>query len=96
MLDMAVTLVDAEAQLPRLEEALRGCTRVALDVEWRPDSLLQGGGASGSSPAALLQISVAAGGGAAEVFLVDLLALHVRTVCCTVKCSIRKACSSRS
>ena len=54
--------------------------RIALDVEWRPDGLFEGAGSAGSAPAATLQLAVdgAAPDAPAQVFIIDLLALHVR------------------
>ena len=86
MLDMVVTFVDTEEQLLQLQDALTSTRRIAIDVEWRPDSLLpRNGAAAQSSPAALLQIAMSSSGGsdssgAAKVYLIDLLALHVRAL----------------
>ena len=80
---MDIMFVSEEAQLPEMAAALASASRVALDVEWRPDGLFEGSGSSKSAPAATLQLAVdgATAGGAARVFVVDLLCLHVRRPC---------------
>jgi hypothetical protein len=76
---MEVTFVDRPEQLAEMAAALSEASRVALDIEWRPDGLYDDPDSSTRSPASTLQLAVdkQCGAGAAQVYIVDLLAIDV-------------------
>ena len=75
--DMSITLVDTPAQLQNLGKVLASSSRIAVDVEWRPDGLFK---SDGKSPASTLQLAVDGHGsnGSMQAFVIDLLQLNVR------------------